>query len=163
MAEKQLYLQATVQVDGTEAETEQLIAMLAAVGFDAFEEQAEAVVASAPVGAVDAALVADLLETAGWKYELQQIENQNWNAAWESSFDPVIIDDFVAVRAAFHTPVAGVRHELVITPKMSFGTGHHETTWLMIKAMERLELAGKRVIDFGAGTGVLSVLAAGSY
>lgn len=159
MADKQLFLQATVQIDGTEAETEQLIAMLAAVGFDAFEEQAEVVVASAPVGVVDTALVADLLETAGWKYDLQQIENQNWNAAWESSFEPVMVDDFAAVRATFHAPVQGVRHELIITPKMSFGTGHHETTWLMIKGMEQLDLAGKQVIDFGAGTGVLSILA----
>lgn len=159
MADKQLYLLATVQVDGKEAETEQLIAMLAAVGFDAFEEQTEAVVASAPVGAVSADVVVDLLETAGWKYTLQQIENQNWNTAWESSFEPVVIDDFAAVRAAFHATVQGVRHELIITPKMSFGTGHHETTWLMIKAMEHLDLAGKRVIDFGAGTGILSILA----
>lgn len=91
--------------------------------------------------------------TFSWTYP------QNWNEEWEKSFTPVCVDDFCRVRAKFHAPDAGVRHEIIITPKMSFGTGHHATTYLMIKVMSELDLTGKRVLDFGTGTGILAILA----
>ena len=85
---------------------------------------------------------------------------QNWNAVWESNFQPVIVEDFCAVRADFHEPIPGVQHELVINPKMAFGTGHHETTWMCLRAMRELPCQGAHLLDFGCGTGVLAILAA---
>lgn len=90
---------------------------------------------------------------------LSNIKEQNWNAVWESNFDPVQVRDFVGIRADFHAPIAGVRHEILITPKMSFGTGHHATTWMMLDWMEGLNMAGKSAYDFGTGTGVLAIMA----
>ena len=71
----------------------------------------------------------------------------------------IVIDDFVSIRADFHNPVAGVEHEIVITPKMSFGTGHHATTYMMVQQMREIDFEEKNVFDFGTGTGVLAILA----
>lgn len=93
------------------------------------------------------------------KYKIESIEDENWNTQWEQSFEPVIIEDFVAIRAQFHPPVTNVLHEIIITPKMSFGTGHHATTSLMVREMRKIDFEGKGVIDFGTGTGLLAILA----
>lgn len=90
---------------------------------------------------------------------LETIEESNWNAQWESDFKPVRIGNFAMIRADFHEEPKDVKHDLIITPKMSFGTGHHATTWLMVAMMEHLSFEGKRVLDFGTGTGVLAILA----
>ena len=92
-------------------------------------------------------------------YKCSEIEDINWNEAWESQLQPVIIDDFVGIRASFHKPIKNVKHEIIITPKMSFGTGHHATTFLMVRLMEKINFTNKKVIDFGTGTGILSILA----
>lgn len=96
---------------------------------------------------------------ASVQIEEQIIEDQNWNAKWESNFKPVTVADFVGIRANFHSPIKDVRHEIIIHPKMSFGTGHHATTFLMIQLMQDIDFNGKEVIDFGTGTGVLAILA----
>jgi len=93
------------------------------------------------------------------RYEMRELEPQNWNALWESNFDPVVVDGFVAVRASFHPPFENVEQEIVINPKMSFGTGHHATTWLMMQQMRQIAFADKQVFDFGTGTGILAILA----
>lgn len=87
------------------------------------------------------------------------IEDQNWNAKWEENFDPVLIEEKVAIKAPFHTQI--FTQELVITiqPQMSFGTGHHQTTWLMARRLYELNLEGKTLLDMGTGTGVLAILA----
>ncbi|MCF3109133.1 50S ribosomal protein L11 methyltransferase [Niabella sp. CC-SYL272] len=92
-------------------------------------------------------------------YEISKLESQNWNALWESNFEPVVVGDFVAVRASFHPSFENVEQEIVINPKMSFGTGHHATTWLMMQQMRGISFGGKRVFDFGTGTGILAILA----
>jgi len=92
-------------------------------------------------------------------FHTSELENKNWNEDWESSFEPVRIDRDVLIRATFHKPENGFKYELVIDPKMSFGTGHHETTRLMVDMMLTLDLNGKKVLDMGSGTGVLSFLA----
>jgi ribosomal protein L11 methyltransferase len=89
----------------------------------------------------------------------QTIPHQNWNEVWESNFQPVVVENFCAVRAPFHEPVQDVVHEMVIMPKMSFGTGHHATTWMMMAQMQHIDFAGKKVFDFGTGTGILAILA----
>ncbi len=95
----------------------------------------------------------------GYNVHAQTIPQQNWNALWESNFEPVIVEDFCAVRAHFHTPIAGVLREIIITPKMSFGTGHHATTWMMMQLMRDIDFKDKKVFDFGTGTGILAILA----
>lgn len=91
-------------------------------------------------------------------YTVEEIEQQNWNAAWESQFQPISINEKCVIRAPFHEPV-DVSFEILITPKMSFGTGHHETTFLMAQELFRHDLEHKRVMDMGCGTGVLAILA----
>ncbi len=85
--------------------------------------------------------------------------DKNWNEVWESNFDPVIIGNFCAIRADFHPPIPEVEYELLIQPKNAFGTGHHETTYMMIQMMESMTFGEQRVLDFGTGSGVLAILA----
>jgi ribosomal protein L11 methyltransferase len=88
-----------------------------------------------------------------------EIEKQNWNAVWETNYDPIRISDKVNIRASFHEPDPSVEMDIVINPKMSFGTGHHETTTLMVQAMFEISLEGKSVLDVGTGTGILAFIA----
>ena len=92
-------------------------------------------------------------------FQKEVIEPRNWNAEWEKDFEPVIVDNFCAIRAQFHKPIPEVQYDLIITPKMSFGTGHHATTYMMIAAMQHLDFSESSVLDFGTGTGVLAILA----
>ncbi|RUT80050.1 50S ribosomal protein L11 methyltransferase [Ancylomarina longa] len=93
------------------------------------------------------------------EYSSQIIESQDWNALWESNFQAVIISDQVVIRASFHTDVPKVPYDIVIDPKMSFGTGHHSTTSLMVQSILETELTDKTVLDMGCGTSVLAILA----
>jgi ribosomal protein L11 methyltransferase len=93
------------------------------------------------------------------KIDREIIEPVNWNQEWENNYEPVIVDDFCAVRATFHESVSRVQYEIVITPKMSFGTGHHATTYMMISEMRNVDFLNKRVLDYGCGTSVLAILA----
>ncbi|HZV71471.1 MAG TPA: 50S ribosomal protein L11 methyltransferase [Saprospiraceae bacterium] len=94
-------------------------------------------------------------------YELSKVPDKNWNEVWESSFNPVAIDDFCYIRAEFHGNIEdSFKHVVTISPKMAFGTGHHGTTFMMIQAMSEVDFKGKSVFDFGCGTAILSVVAA---
>ncbi len=94
------------------------------------------------------------------EYEMERVPDKNWNEVWESSFNPVAIDDFCYIRAEFHLPTEKkFKHVVTISPKMAFGTGHHATTFMMIQAMSKLDFKGKKIFDFGCGTGILSVVA----
>jgi len=92
-------------------------------------------------------------------YELIFHKKQNWNAQWESSFEPVEVGTACRIRAPFHEPNSSFIHEIIIEPKMSFGTGHHETTRTIVEAMSGLDFKGKSVLDMGTGTGVLAIYA----
>ena len=93
-------------------------------------------------------------------YSKSVIKEENWNAIWESNFDPVRVGDFVGIRAHFHPDFEpAVTHDIKITPKMSFGTGHHPTTFSVMQLMQRLDFKDKTVYDFGTGTGILGILA----
>ena len=93
-------------------------------------------------------------------YSKSVIKEENWNAVWESNFDPVRVGDFVGIRAHFHPNFEPeLAYDIKITPKMSFGTGHHPTTYSVIQLMQRLDFKDKTVYDFGTGTGILAILA----
>ena len=138
---------------------EMLLAQLADTGICGFEEDAQWLKAFIPEADYEKTIFDEIIEQNGLSYSLSAIEDRNWNEEWESGFQPVVIDDFCAIRAAFHPAVTAVKHEIIITPKMSFGTGHHATTCMMVKAMAGIDFQGKQVFDFGTGTGVLAILA----
>jgi len=152
------YLQITIAAaDG--AQQEILIALLGEMGYEGFEQQDESLRAYIPEDQFDAEGLDAVLALQELPYVSERIEEKNWNEEWEKNFQPVVVDGFCAIRAHFHAPITEVEHELVITPKMSFGTGHHATTYMMIQAMQGLDFRGKSVFDFGTGTGVLAILA----
>ncbi len=152
------YIQITIQ-PVTEEQKEILVALLSNEGYEGFVEEENSMKAFIPRDLFSEEALADILAIHQLSYTSETIEKQNWNKVWESNFDPVIVNDFVAIRADFHEPIKGVQHEILITPKMSFGTGHHATTFMMIEEMGKLEMADKTVFDFGTGTGILAILA----
>lgn len=143
----------------TKTESEMLIAFLSEVGFDSFVEEDKSLKAVIKEETFNKELLEGILQTVPANHKITVMQQQNWNAQWESSFDPLVVKDLVAIRAAFHQPVKHVQHEIIITPKMSFGTGHHATTFMMIEQMSGVDFKNKSVLDFGTGTGILSILA----
>ena len=143
----------------TEQITELLIAELSDLGYDGFLEEGDQLTTYIEQSQFDEAIIKEWADRLGLSYGLGNIAEQNWNAAWEQSFEPVIIGTQVAIRASFHQPTPGIEREIVITPKMSFGTGHHATTYLMVKNMLDLNFKDRTVLDFGTGTGILAILA----
>lgn len=136
-----------------------LIALMSERKYEGFEQEDALLKAFIPEEDFDLEELEALLAAHGLTYTLERIEEKNWNEEWEKNFQPVVVEAFCAIRAHFHAPIIGVEHELVITPKMSFGTGHHATTYMMLQSMQGIDLRGKRVLDFGTGTGVLAILA----
>lgn len=108
---------------------------------------------------VEDAVMLNLSEEHITDYSIEEIPFKNWNAEWESNFKPIRVNDFCYIRAPFHPPIQEVEHDIVIDPKMAFGTGHHATTYQMIKHMSGLEFVHKKVFDFGTGTGILAIIA----
>lgn len=145
--------------------SEILIAQLIDAGFEGFEEASKTVNAFIPESLFNNVVLSEIIIdlnnrlTVEMTFEIEYIENKNWNAEWEKNYNPVIVGDFCSVRASFHSPIQNIKHDLVITPKMSFGTGHHATTYMMISAMKNLNFENSSVLDFGTGTGVLGILA----
>ncbi len=137
-----------------------LVALLSDMGYEGFEERPDALVAFIPEADFEENNLQGLVGSHGLDYTKEKIGQANWNAIWESSFEPVLVEDFCGIRAGFHAPLGdAVAHEIIITPKMSFGTGHHATTYSMVKLMRDVDFKGKRVFDFGSGTGILAILA----
>ncbi len=148
-------------------ESDILVARLSQIGFEGFEEEETSLHAFIPKTMYDeSGLRQTLLEIKGplntekeTLFSVHDVEPKNWNEAWEKDFQPVILEDFCAIRADFHEEISGVLYELLITPKMSFGTGHHATTYMMLQAMRDIDFYAEKVLDFGTGTGVLAILA----
>ncbi len=144
-------------------QNEVIIAMLSELlPFEAFEEKEDQLEAYLEKGIRPAEIEEELQELArkwNFAYSWQALPDKNWNEAWEAAFQPVAVDDFCLVRADFHPGDPKKRYDIIINPKMAFGTGHHETTYLMIRMMSSFDLDGKKVLDYGCGTGILAILA----
>ena len=136
-----------------------LIAQLADAGYEGFEEKDSSLDAFIKSKNFDKLILNEIAYKYQTFYTTEKIVETNWNQVWESNFEPVIVNDYVAIRADFHKPITNTKFEIVITPKMSFGTGHHATTYMMIELMKGIDLKGKSVLDFGTGTGILAILA----
>ena len=151
-----------IKITFTELQPEQreiLIAQLADAGYEGFEERDNSLDAFINTKGFDAHILNEISFKYQTPYTKEKIAETNWNQIWESNFEPVVVDDFVAVRAGFHKPITTTKFEIIITPKMSFGTGHHATTYMMIGLMKDIDITGKSVLDFGTGTGILAILA----
>lgn len=140
-----------------------LIDALAGIGFDTFEEIEGGFKAYIPESNFDNEKLEENLvsyrEMFSFSYVVNVIQQKNWNEVWESNFEPIQIRDKVYVRATFHQPKPEFPLEIVIDPKMAFGTGHHETTSMMMDLMLDADFDGKNVLDMGCGTGILAILA----
>lgn len=136
-----------------------LMALLSNLEFEGFEETEEGLNVYVETPSLNLDDVNEIATQLNTSYTSEQIEKRNWNEEWEKNFEPVIIDGFCSVRADFHPKPDNVEYDIVITPKMSFGTGHHATTASMMTFMRDLDFRGKNVFDFGTGTGILAILA----
>ena len=134
-----------------------LVALLSDAGYEGFVQGSDTLQAYIEESLFNEAELKEL--SLKNTYTSATIAKQNWNATWEANFQPVIVEGFCTIRADFHNIPVTTTHEIIITPKMSFGTGHHATTQLVMLMMRDLDMAGKSVFDFGTGTGVLAVLA----
>ena len=146
-----------------ELQADTIVALLSELDFDSFEAEANSVRAYLPEersSPVLAKAVEQLAERFGLEVSSEVIGDRNWNAEWEAAYAPVEIPGFLRISAPFHPSASGFEHELVIVPEMSFGTGHHETTYLMSELLRDYAPFGKTCFDFGTGTGVLAMLAA---
>lgn len=141
-------------------EAEIVIARLAEMGFDSFVEEEGSLLAYRRSGSESSEAVLEQVHDAGYPAAaIREIADQNWNAAWEASYDAVSIAGKIRVRAPFHDPEPAMEYNIVIQPKMSFGTAHHETTSLMLEHILEVDLEQKAVLDMGSGTAVLAILA----
>ncbi len=139
--------------------SDMLMAMLSDAGYNGFEETGNELFAYIETPQFKEEELAAVAGGYGIAYSTEIIPAQNWNALWESNFQPVVVDSFCTIRAHFHDIAVTTPYDIIITPKMSFGTGHHATTQLMIMMMKDIDFKGRSVLDFGTGTGVLAILA----
>ncbi|MBW8361422.1 MAG: 50S ribosomal protein L11 methyltransferase [Kaistella sp.] len=158
----QTYLEFDFKIEPLQPWNEILMAELIEIGFDSFTEEHDGILAYIQKEIFDENKLQDihLLQNDDVKisYTFQEMPNINWNEEWEKNFEPIYVADKVLIRAEFHDPNPEL-HEIVIQPKMSFGTGHHPTTHLMIEQMLEMDLKDKTVLDMGCGTSVLAIFA----
>ena len=157
-----VYIEFKFNIEPREPFSDILMAELGELGFESFVETESGVLAYIlesdwQEGMLDDLFVLQNSETS-ISWTKKNIAQQNWNAEWEKNFHPIHVDGVCMVRAPFH-PSENVEYDIVIEPKMSFGTGHHETTYMMLKRMLDIDFSGKTVLDMGCGTGVLAILA----
>lgn len=140
------------------------MAELGEVGFDTFEELDNGLKAYIETENFDQASLDEICSRYQHSFDFnvgtRTVEKENWNKKWEENYDPIEVDERCIVRATFHQPEKNYPIEIVITPKMSFGTGHHATTWQMLKLQMDVDFSDKKVLDVGCGTGVLAIMAA---
>ncbi|GAA4411335.1 50S ribosomal protein L11 methyltransferase [Nibrella viscosa] len=140
-----------------------LMAELAELGYESFVETEEGLNAYVLESDFDASALADLVtkyeRQTAIAYQFSTLEKQNWNEEWERNYQPIEVAGLVRVRASFHKPDERYAYDMLINPKMSFGTGHHETTAMMLEHQLAIDHTGKTVLDVGSGTGILAIMA----
>jgi ribosomal protein L11 methyltransferase len=155
------YLRITIQLPSEFHEI--LIAELNEKGYDSFEEKEDGVdayISESAYSELDLSAISEKYKGLfTFSFKVEKLENKNWNEEWEKNFQPVIIADKCIVRASFHQPPKTYPYDIIINPKMSFGTGHHETTWMMIENQLGIDHRNKQVMDAGSGTGILAIMA----
>ena len=160
---KTIYIEYTFTVDPLQPASDILIAELGEAGFESFVEEADGVLAYIQKTDWSDTILeeVEILKHANFQisYQIKEIEQENWNATWESNFKPIQVGDSCHVRAPFHEK-SEVPYDIIIEPKMSFGTGHHETTHMMLEHILAHDFEGKSVLDMGCGTAVLAILTA---
>lgn len=149
----------------SEDATDLLAAFLADIGYESFVPGPEGLTAYIPLGKFDQIQLSDMLNTfpmpVTFEMHVVDVPGQDWNHEWERNyFKPIVVGDRVAIHSSFHTDVPQAEYDIVIDPKMAFGTGHHATTSLMIQRILDEDLTGKTVIDMGTGSGILAILCA---
>lgn len=140
-------------------DAEIIMALLAEFPFLGFEQMDTQLLAYCNEDVFDEIVLKELLVDFACSYTSETIAHENWNQVWESNFEPIRVGSDIGVRASFHEALVDCKYEIVITPKMSFGTGHHETTQMMLEYIGEIDCTHKSVFDFGCGTGVLAILA----
>ena len=140
-----------------------LVARLNEIEFESYNEDKTGVKAYVQTHLMDEGavkeIIAEVAELCELNFTINKVKQENWNEQWENNFEPVHINEKCVIRAHFHDSFADIEQEIIITPKMSFGTGHHETTSLVINEMFGIDFKNKSVLDMGSGTGVLAILA----
>jgi len=158
----QIYIEYNFTVSPLQPGTEILIAQLGLVNFESFVETEKGVKAYIQKMDWKESILNDIQILESDEFEISHIKSEidqiNWNAEWENNFHPIEVNEDCAVRAPFHQPFH-VKYEIVIEPKMSFGTGHHETTYMMLQHILENDFKDKSVLDMGCGTAVLAILA----
>ena len=162
MDSNDIYIEIDFHVSPLDVGGDILLALLSEQHFESFLETKtglRAYIKQADWNRIDVQKALSLMPSAFVvSHQINEIPVENWNAHWESSFHPIVVGDYT-VRAPFHLPKT-TAYELIIEPKMSFGTGHHQTTQLMMTQALEIDMGGKRVLDMGCGTGILGILAA---
>jgi ribosomal protein L11 methyltransferase len=157
-----IYIEYNFTVSPKEPATEILIAELGAVGFESFVENENGVKGYIQKTAWNSSLLNDVFVLNSDEFSIQytheEIAQTNWNSEWEKNFQPIQVDGLVSIRAPFHEN-PNLQYDIVIEPKMSFGTGHHETTHMMVQHLLQLDLENKKTLDMGCGTGILAIFA----
>ena len=157
-----IYIEYKFTVTPKEPATEILIAELGNVGFESFVENENGVTAYIQKENWNDALFEGIFILNSDEflidYTQHEVAQTNWNAKWEKNFEAIEVDETVSIRAPFHEN-QNLKYDIVIEPKMSFGTGHHETTHMMVQHLLQLELENKKVLDMGCGTGILAIFA----
>ncbi|MEJ8589960.1 50S ribosomal protein L11 methyltransferase [Riemerella anatipestifer] len=158
----QSYLEFKFTITPPQPWSEILMAELIHIGFDSFTEETNGILAYIPKNDLNEDTIKSLyiFEQEGVEidYTYTEMPNINWNEEWEKNFSPINVEDKVYIRAEFHEPQP-LDYEIIIQPKMSFGTGHHATTYLMVQQMLEMDFQGKKVLDMGCGTSVLAIFA----
>lgn len=157
-----IYIEYNFTVSPKEPATEILIAELGNAGFESFVETENGVTAYIQKEEWNTDILQDIYvlnsDEFTIEYQQKEVAQTNWNAEWEKNFNPIQVNDLVSIRAPFHKNPK-LQYDIVIEPKMSFGTGHHETTHMMVQHLLQTDLHDKKVLDMGCGTGILAILA----
>jgi ribosomal protein L11 methyltransferase len=157
-----IYIEYTFTVTPKDPAVEILIAELGSIGFESFVENENGVTGYIQKEDWNSNILNDIFVLNSDEFTIEYNQNEvaqtNWNAEWEKNFSPIQVDDLVSIRAPFHEN-PNLKYDIVIEPKMSFGTGHHETTHMMVQHLLQLDLENKKTLDMGCGTGILAIFA----